>query len=116
MSYVFWFDIAVADLARAMAFYGAVFDVTLTEQEGMGNTKVAMLPGMGTLVQGGDYVPGPNGVLIYLDADPDLDVILNRVESAGGKVTLPKTSLGDYGFMAYFVDTEGNKIGLHSSA
>ena len=113
---VFWFDIAVADLERAMAFYGAIFDVTLTAQPGMGETQVAMLPGMGTLVQGGDYVSGPNGVLVYLDADPDLQIILDRVVSAGGKVTLPKTSLGDHGFMAYFEDTECNKIGLHSSA
>jgi predicted enzyme related to lactoylglutathione lyase len=115
MGGVFWFDLAVADLERAMAFYGTIFDTTLTAQPGMGDTRVAMLPGMGTLVQGGDYVPGPHGMLVYLDADPDLQVILDRVEPAGGKVTMSKNSWGDYGFMAYFEDTEGNKIGLHSS-
>jgi predicted enzyme related to lactoylglutathione lyase len=116
MSDVFWFDIAVADLERAMRFYGEILEASLVQQDGMEDTKVAMLPGKGTLVQGWDYVPGPSGVLIYLDADPDLNVILNRVEDAGGKVILPKTSLGEYGYMAYFEDSEGNKIGLHSSA
>ena len=114
MSSVFWFDIPVADMERAMRFYGAIFETKLTAQEGMWGTQVAMLPGMGTLVQGGEYMPSQNGVLVYLDGGPDMEIFLNRIESAGGKVTLAKTSLGESGFMAYFEDSEGNKIGLHT--
>ena len=45
---------------------------------------------------------------------PDLSVALSKVEMAGGKIVLPKTSIGHNGFMAHIVDTEGNKVGLHS--
>jgi predicted enzyme related to lactoylglutathione lyase len=55
------------------------------------------------------------GVVLYLNGDPDLDNVLNKVEGAGGKVVMPKVSIGDNGFMAFFIDTEGNKMGLHSN-
>jgi hypothetical protein len=54
------------------------------------------------------------GTTVYLDGGNDLSVPLGRVESAGGTVILPKTSIGNNGFIALFIDTEGNKIGFHS--
>ncbi len=116
MSGVFYFEIPVIDLTRAMRFYSTVLGVDLKAQPGMG-TQLAMLPDMdGALVQGEDYFPSPKGVVIYLDASPNLNGILNRVPGAGGKVLLPKENIGEHGFAAYFEDTEGNKIGLHSFA
>lgn len=56
------------------------------------------------------------GTTIYLEGGNDLSVPLSRVESAGGKVILPKTSIGNNGFIALFIDTEGNKVGFHSLA
>ena len=53
--------------------------------------------------------------MIYLNANPDLSDALSRVEQAGGKVTMPKTGIGENGFMAFFIDTEGNRMGMHSN-
>jgi len=64
----------------------------------------------------GFYKPSAtDGPLIYLNGNPDLQIILDRVEAAGGKIIVPKTEINpDYGFMGVFIDTEGNRIGLHS--
>jgi len=68
-------------------------------------------------VQGEGYVPTNNGVKIYLAGGSDLNIVLNRVENAGGKIILPKTQITpEYGFFASFQDTEGNIISLHSMA
>jgi predicted enzyme related to lactoylglutathione lyase len=68
----------------------------------------------GGLVQGDGYVPTAQGINVYLNGGDDLNSVLRKVEAAGGKVVLPKTSIGENGFMAFFLDTEGNKVGLHS--
>ena len=64
----------------------------------------------------GFHIPSAtDGPLIYLDANPDVNIVLGRVEAAGGKVLVPKTQISeDYGYMAMFLDTEGNRIALHS--
>ena len=115
---VVWFDIPVSDLGRAKAFYSKVMDVELTDNE-MGPNKMAMFPfepGMasGALVQGPDQKPNAEGTTIYLNGGEDLLVPLSRVEEAGGTVILDKMSIGEFGYIAYFLDTEGNKIGIHS--
>ncbi|MBI5139209.1 VOC family protein, partial [Candidatus Nomurabacteria bacterium] len=68
----------------------------------------------GCIIQGKGYEPSMSGSLIYLNAGEDLSVPLARVEKAGGKILLPKTSIGPHGFMAHFKDTEGNKVAFHS--
>ena len=69
----------------------------------------------GALVQGPMHKPSGDGVKIYLNGNPDLSVALAKIEKAGGKITMPKTKIGDdIGFMAFFVDTEGNTVALHS--
>ena len=68
----------------------------------------------GGIVEGPGYEPSQVGSLIYLNGGDDLAEPLSRVEKAGGKIVLPKTSLGPNGFMAQFIDTEGNKVALHS--
>jgi predicted enzyme related to lactoylglutathione lyase len=61
------------------------------------------------------HKPSGDGVKIYLNGNPDLSVALGKVEAAGGKIIMPKTSIGpDSGYMAFFSDTEGNVIALHS--
>ena len=82
--------------------------------------KYAMLPAQmpegigGGIVQGPGFEPSDKGSLIYLNGGDDLSGPLSRVEAAGGKIVLPKTSIGPNGFMAHFIDTEGNKVALHS--
>ncbi len=121
-----WFEIPVSNLERATKFYstilgGAKFELT----EAMG-TRMAFFPmemngeGMGvggSLTQGNDYVPTKQGARVYLNAGNDLNAVLGRVEAAGGKVVQAKTGIGEngeMGFLAYFFDTEGNKVGLFS--
>ncbi len=117
-----WFEIPVSDLQRAAAFYGGLLDAELTVEQ-YGPVAMAVFPAdgdapgtvvHGALVQGDGYAPGAQGALVYFDGGEDLAVPLARVEGLGGRVVQPKTPIGDHGFMAVFLDTEGNKVALHS--
>jgi len=68
----------------------------------------------GAIIQMVESKPSMDGVMIYLDGGDDLNAPLGRVERAGGKVLMPKTPIGENGFMAVFTDTEGNKLAFHS--
>lgn len=117
-----WFEVSVSDMARAKKFYEAVFNVQLQEMEMMG-MLMAFFPGenmsgkvSGGLVQGPMHLPSMDGAKIYFNGNPDLSDALGRVEDAGGKVTMPKTKIADdIGYMAFFIDTEGNSVALHSN-
>jgi uncharacterized protein len=115
---VMWFDIPVSDMQRATKFYRAIFETTLEAGPAAPGFEMAMFPNQGgvngALVYGAGYTPSSSGSLVYLNGGNDLIHVLNRVEKAGGKVLQAKTSLGENGFMAYFEDSEGNKVGLHS--
>jgi len=118
-----WFEIGATDLDRATKFYETIFAVTLAPLD-LPNIKMRMFPidnmqtGVGGAVvdSGGFHKPSTtDGPLIYLNGNPDLQQVLDRVEAAGGKIALPKTQISpEYGFMALVHDTEGNRIGLHS--
>ncbi|MDR3693985.1 VOC family protein [Mucilaginibacter sp.] len=117
-----WFEISVSDMARAKKFYEEVFSIELHETEMMG-MKMAFFPGDGMngkvgggLVEGPYHKPSADGAKIYLNANPDLDVALGKVEAGGGKVTMPKTKISDeVGYMASFIDSEGNGMAMHSN-
>jgi predicted enzyme related to lactoylglutathione lyase len=117
-----WFEIAVKDISRAKKFYETILEVELSEMEMMG-MKMAMFPYDGKkgkvgggLVQSQMHTPSATGSVIYLNANPDLQLVLNRIENAGGKVIMPKTLIDEQtGNMAFITDTEGNTIGLHSN-
>jgi predicted enzyme related to lactoylglutathione lyase len=68
----------------------------------------------GAIIAGKGYVPSEHGSVLYLSGGEDLEEILGRVEEAGVKIQMPKTSIGEHGFITFFIDTEGNKVGLHS--
>lgn len=112
-----WFDIPVKDLERAARFYGTVLDTEIGEMQGpTGVIKVFQKEGMpvGALSQGEQNSPSDTGTRIFLNSD-DIDGALGRVKKAGGKVVMPKTSIGEYGHIASFRDTEGNVVALHSN-
>ncbi len=113
-----WFDIPVTDMNRAKTFYGAVLGSDLTTADDVQGTMV-ILPykdGVGgALMQGDGYMPSQEGSIVYLSGGDDLSVPLGRVEAAGGKVLTDKMSIGENGFIAFFLDTEGNRIGFHSA-
>lgn len=114
-----WIEIPVVDMKRAKQFYGELLGVTLNEMQ-MGGNDYALFElkdrfNTGCLVKGNGYVPSHQGVVVYLNGGNDLSTVLGRVPKAGGKVLLKKTSLSkEAGHIAYFADTEGNKVGLHS--
>ncbi len=124
MSAIHWFEIPVTDINRAQKFYSTILDVDIpimdmTAQMG---SMLGAFPNNGDvggmLVQNSQfgYEPSKVGSLVYLTVgDNDLNIALNKVEAAGGKVTLPKTAMGENGFSAWIEDTEGNKVGLFST-
>lgn len=114
-----WFEIPVADFDRALRFYATVLDASLQTMD-MGGTRMGMFPSdgrnvSGAIVHGDDYAPGAQGPLVYLSGGDDLSPMLARVTEAGGKVIVPKTEISpEFGHFALFIDSEGNRIGLHS--
>ncbi len=117
-----WFEISVSDITRAKKFYEAVFDVKMEDMDMMG-MKMAFFPSeymngkvSGGLVQGPMHRPSADGAKIYLNGNPDLNIALGKVEAAGGKVMMPKTKINDeIGYMAFFTDSEGNGMAMHSN-
>lgn len=120
-SRVTWFEIPVTDFERAVAFYEQSLAVTL-KQGDFGPDRLGVFPYdppaiSGCIIKGDRYRSGPDGVAIYLNADPVLADVLARVEQAGGKVVLPRTALPEgMGYYAHILDTEGNRVGLHAMA
>ncbi|MFT3704015.1 MAG: VOC family protein [Agriterribacter sp.] len=117
-----WFEIPTTDLDRATRFYETIFDIKLIFMD-MPGTQMRMFPltdmmGVGGALvnSGGFHTPSAtHGPLIYLNGNPDLQNVLDKVEGAGGKIIMPKTEITpEYGYMGVFIDTEGNRIGLHS--
>lgn len=114
-----WFEIPAKNLERAKAFYETVLGIEMITP--FPDMKYAMFPadmmngeiGGGLLEEEG-YEPSQQGSLIYLNGGDDLSVPLARVEAAGGKIVMEKTSIGQNGFMARFIDTEGNRVAFHS--
>jgi uncharacterized protein len=118
-----WFEIPATNLERAQKFYETIFDVKLDPID-LPNIKMRMFPiddpmnGVGGAVvdSGGFHKPSvTDGPLIYLNANPDVQKVLDKVEAAGGKIMVGKTEISpEYGYMGVFIDCEGNRIGLHS--
>jgi uncharacterized protein len=118
-----WFEIPTNDIDRAQQFYETIFEIKMIPMDNPAlKMRLFPLDDMMTGVGGsivkteGFHIPSAtDGPLIYLDANPDVNIVLGRVEAAGGKVLVPKTHISeDYGYMAMFLDTEGNRVALHS--
>lgn len=125
MSAIHWFEIPVADITRAAAFYGKVLatEIPIMDLREQMGSQLGALPDRGgpggALVQNEaqGYTPSAGGTLVYLVVDGNLDDALGRATIAGGQVLLPKTPLGEQqggGFVAWIIDSEGNRVGLYS--
>jgi len=114
-----WFEIPVSDFQRAKKFYETIFNVEMTTTEIQGY-KMAFFPAFegqvgGAICYGEGYIPSGAGSLLYLNANPDLNLVLDRATLIGGKIIVPKTLISEEaGYYAFLVDTEGNRIALHS--
>ncbi len=120
MNAINWFEIPVNDLERAVQFYTAVLGRDMPRMD-LGGLKMALFPADqgevgGALCMHEDfYKPSSEGTLVYLNGGADLSEPLSRVEAAGGKVVIEKKQINEeVGYMAIFVDTEGNRVAFHS--
>ena len=116
-----WFEIPVSDMPRATKFYNEAFGIHL-EPVTMGPGTFAFFPmaretagAGGTLVLGPGATPSHQGTLVYFNV-PAIDATLEQINKAGGKTLLPRGSIGEYGFIAHFEDSEGNRVALHEPA
>jgi predicted enzyme related to lactoylglutathione lyase len=115
---IVWVDIPVLDLDRAISFYSAVLGGAVTKQDYPG-MSIGLLPGYESDVSGclftkDDERPSAVGPLLYLNAQGRLDDAVAAVEPNGGKVIQPKHQIGPHGFRAVILDSEGNRVALHS--
>ena len=117
-----WFEIPALDIGRAQKFYETIFEINMIPLD-LPNIKMRMFPIESPMHIGGAlcyneefYKPtATEGPLIYLNGNPDVQIVLDRIESAGGRIIVPKTEISpEHGFMAVFLDTEGNRVALHS--
>lgn len=116
---VTFIDIPATDFGRAVSFYKAILGLEINETEVFG-TKMGFFPSDGTnasgaIVQGEDYKPSTDGVIAYLNGGNDLQNVLDKVGPNNGKVIVPKTHISpEVGYIGMFIDTEGNKMAVHS--
>jgi len=115
-----WFEIPVTDYDRAKKFYSTIIGEAIIDHH-MPDMKYGIFPydvdkkcTGGAIVQMEGQAPSTNGSVVYLNGGDDLSVSLGKVEAAGGKILMPKTDINENGFIAQFLDTEGNKVALHS--
>jgi predicted enzyme related to lactoylglutathione lyase len=114
-----WFEIPAADIERAKVFYEQIFGFEMQRHE-MNGLQMAWFPfshegpgATGTLIQAEPYIPSHEGTMVYFSVE-DIEAVLKKVEENGGQVLNPKMSIGEYGFVAHFEDSEGNRVALHS--
>jgi predicted enzyme related to lactoylglutathione lyase len=118
-SVVAWFEIPSVDFDRAVRFYEAALDTELKRQQ-LGGQQIAVFdyeePATGgAIVHSPAMTPADDGVIVYLNARPTVDAALARIEEAGGRTEGPVIELPqEIGYIAFFTDTEGNRLGLHS--
>ncbi|CAM4025592.1 VOC family protein [Gillisia limnaea] len=116
--YISWFEIPAINFQQAVDFYNEIYDIDM-EKNFDDNYAMAFFPAEkgigGAIVAGPGSIPGIIGPLLYLNAGKDLNIVLERVESAGGRIVMTKTLINEEsGYFAIFIDSEGNKLALHS--
>ena len=115
---IVWADIPVTDMDRARKFYAAVLQADIELMPGM--EDVALLPmepgdASGDLVKSDNAKPGAGGITVYLDSKGDPEGMIERAVGAGGQLAMPVTDMGEMvGFIGFFIDSEGNRIGVHA--
>jgi len=115
---IVWVDIPVKDLERAIRFYSAILGAEVKKEQ-FPEMSIGVLPHEdgevgGCLVRHEGDEPSTQGPLLYLNANGRLDQAVAAVQTSGGKVLQPKHSIGPYGYRAIILDSEGNRIALHS--
>ena len=118
-NFISWFEIPAIDFQQAVNFYNHIFGIQM-EQSVSDTIAIAFFPSKngvgGAVVAGSGSVPNTTGPLLYLNGGNDLNDVLHKVEEAGGRIIMPKTLINeDSGYFAIFIDSQGNKLALHSN-
>lgn len=118
INHINWFEIPVNDMDRAKKFYESILETQIDIQQ-MDDFTMGWFPSdmnqpgaSGTLMKANSYIPSHSGTVVYFSV-PEIEDVLGRIEEAGGKILNAKTSIGKYGYVAHFEDTEGNRVALH---
>ena len=111
---VIWFDIPVEDLGRAAVFYSKVLDISVEEAHGVAVLEHGGDDVAGCLFKSDDEKPSASGVLLYFNVSGRLDAAIETVEDCGGKILTAKEQIGEHGYRAIVLDSEGNRVALHS--
>ncbi len=117
-----WFEIPATDISRAQKFYETIFGIKMDAMPEMMGMKMASFPSemgngkvAGAVAQSPNHKPGMDGAVVYLNANPSIDAVIGKIEQAGGKMIMPKMQISpEIGYMAFFTDSEGNRVGLHA--
>ena len=119
-----WFEIPITDMQRAKKFYETILDIDMVIKAD-GNNEAVFFPYDPTVIQAtsgrvtgvlsksDNNSPSANGTMVYINASPDIQKVLDKVEPAGGKIVMPKMHM-NAGFIAIIMDSEGNRVGLHA--
>ena len=111
-----WFDIYVADLERAVEFYRAVLavEISIEDFNGMKFAVIAHDDGNGGCIVVNPDEISDKGLLLYLNTHGRIRDAVEQVKSHGGSVKDDVHGIGPHGFRAIVIDSEGNRIALHS--
>ena len=117
-NFITWFEIPAYNHYRSVAFYNYVFSIEITTVE-LNGFAMGFFPAnngvTGAIVTGNGCISSENGPLVYLNGGEDLNNVLYKVNEAGGRVIMEKTFLSETaGYFALFIDSEGNRLALHS--
>jgi uncharacterized protein len=117
-NFVSWFEIPAYNHFRSVAFYNYIYGIQMTSVE-LNGFAMGFFPAEngigGAIVSGPGCVPSEIGPLMYLNGGEDLNNVLSKVNEAGGRVVMEKTFLSESaGYFAMFIDSEGNRLALHS--
>ncbi len=117
-----WFEPPVNDMERAKKFYSSIFNIQMAENMEIGSSIMSFFPfeadangATGSLIKQESYIPSHEGAMVYFSVS-EIDDILPRIQSSGGKIINEKMSIGEHGFVSHFEDCEGNRVSLHQQA
>ncbi len=111
---VVWFDIPVEDLGRAIEFYSKVLNVSVEEAHGVAVLEHSGNDVAGCLFKSDDEEPSNRGLLLYFNVSGRLDAAMKAVAQCGGKILKAKEQIGVHGYRTIVLDSEGNRVALHS--
>lgn len=116
-----WFEIPVNDMARARQFYSNILEIKMGDEMQMGTASMCFFPweddeegSTGSLIKQESYTPSYQGAMIYLSVK-EIDPVIERIKAEGTNVINEKMSIGQFGFVAHFEDSEGNRVALHQA-